>query len=196
MTSLDRTFQDTPDPDVALVAVLETTERALVTLAGAALEQEGIDHAIEHRGLSDQILGQRSTATVGETNEPFAVVVREGDAGRARQLIDTLTDQPLPVADEHGEQPPARPMEAVSAPGEIDLFDAATGVHVGSLSRAQFGEIAANLERESATDDDYYLTPETVDLLGSRGVDASAIAVLRHALGGRPGMDLRWVQGR
>ena len=52
-----------------------------------------------------------------------------------------------------------------------------------------------NLERESETDDDYYLTAETVDLLSDRGVDASAIAVLRHALGGRPGMDLRWVQG-
>ena len=197
MTSFDRSFQDTPTPDVALVAVLETTERALVTLAGAALEQEGIDHAIEHRGLSDQILGQRSTATVGETDQPFAIVVREEDASRARQLLDALSSQPpLPAGEPTPERSPDAPMPTETSPGEVSLFDAATGVHVGSLSRAQFSEISAHLERESEADDDYYLTPETVDLLSSLGVDDSVTAILRHALGGRPGMDLRWVQGR
>lgn len=194
MTDLDRTFQEAPDPDVALVEVLQTTERAVVTLAAAALEQEGIDHAIEYRGLSDQIFGQRSTVTVGETDQPFVIVVREEDAPRARQLIETMAAAP-PSA------PPPQPQardDASSMPvvtgRDVDLFDASTGAHVGSLSRSHFDQVAGQLERESEEDDDYYLTPETLDLLSERGVDAAAVAVLRHALGARPGMDLRWVR--
>jgi hypothetical protein len=196
VTSFARTFQETPDPDVALVAVLETAERALVTLAGAALEEEGIDHAIEQRGLADQILGQRWPPAVGETGEPFALLVRETDAGRAKQVIDALANQPpLPAADaESAASPQAVPLQGSSNESGVALFDAATGVHVGTLSDAQFSQIEANLERESAGDDDYYLTPETVDLLSERGAGPEVVAVLRHALGGRPGMDLRWVR--
>ena len=195
MTPYDRTFQQAPDPDATLVDVLQTTERAIVTLAAAALEQEGIDLAVEHRGLSDQILGQRSTATVGETDEPFAIVVRREDAARAQQLMDSIATEPLtldlgePVGGGPG---PGAPPPALST--DVALFDAATGTHVGSLSNAQFDQIASHLERESNADDDYYLTPATLDLLSDSGVDPSAIAMLQHALGGRPGMDLRWLK--
>src|SRR5688572_16955380 len=118
----------------------------MVALAGAALEQEGIDHAIEHRGLSDQILGQRSTASVGETDQPFAIVVRENDAARARELIDALMHQsPLP-SPEPTRQPPV-PAPPPSADADVALYDSATGAHVGSLSRAQLAQMAAHLER-------------------------------------------------
>jgi hypothetical protein len=205
VTTLDRTFERAANPQTNLVDVLQTTERALVTLAAGALEQEGIDHAIEHRGLSDQILGQRSTATVGETDEPFAIVVREEDAPRARELMDAFsTSVAGPEADEQETDDPSastpfsRPhtgtTPSVRTAGDIDLFDVATGTHVGSLTHGQFAAVASHLESESTRDDNYDLTPATLELLANSGTEAEAVAVLQRALGGRPGMDIRWVK--
>jgi hypothetical protein len=202
VTPFDRTFEHAPSPHTTLIDVLQTTERALVTLAAGALEQEGIDHAIEHRGLSDQILGQRSTATVGETDEPFAIVVREEDAPRARELMDAFSlSGDAPETDELSASPPSSPpadagmaSSVRSGGGEVDLFDVATGTHVGSLTCDQFEAVSNRLERESASDDNYYLTPATLDLLADTGAEVEAVAVLQRALGGRPGMDIRWVK--
>lgn len=184
-----------PTPDAHLVPVLQTTERALLPLAEAALTQEGIDYAVQNRGLADQILGQRTSATIGETNEPFSVVVRSTDAARARQLLDALTMSTVPAGPpETPELPEATLSRTTIAPGQVALFDAATGGHIGSLTDAQFTDIASHLERESQSDDDYYMTSATIDMLAEANVDAAAVALLRHALGGRDGMEVRWVR--
>jgi hypothetical protein len=187
-----------PSPNARLVPVLETTERAILPLAEAALTQEGIDYSVEHRGLSDQIFGTRSSSTVGETDEPFAVVVRSEDASRARQLLDALTAAPvgLPVGSESTGSVPARPLQTqgTSGAGDVALFDAATGLHVGSLSEAQFEDLATHLERESSADDDYYVTAATLEMLADEQVDGATVDLLRRALAGRDGMDIRWVR--
>ena len=184
-----------PTPDANLVPVLQTTERALLPLAEAALTQEGIDYAVQHRGLVDQILGQRTNATIGETNEPFSVVVRSTDAARARQLIDALTASVVPPGPPDLPEPPEATLSRTAiAPGQVALFDAATGGHIGSLTDAQFTDVTRHLERESQSDDDYYLTTATIDMLAEADVDAAALALLRHALGGREGMEVRWVR--
>jgi processive 1,2-diacylglycerol beta-glucosyltransferase len=185
-----------PTPNATLVPVLETTERTLLPLAEAALTQEGIDYAVEHRGMADQIFGQRSSATIGETDEPFAVVVRSEDAARARQLLDTLTASPVAIGPSVTEAKPSYSGASFSRPsaGMVALFDAATGQHVGSLTDAQFADVSRHLERESTTDDDYYLSNATLDMLAEASVDPATLALLRHALGGRDGMDIRWVR--
>jgi hypothetical protein len=194
----DRVPDSEPSPNTRLVPVLETTERAILPLAEAALTQEGIDYSVEHRGLSDQIFGTRSSSTVGETDEPFAVVVRSEDASRARQLLDALTAAPVgpPVESEAAPKttgtPPRPP--AASAEGDVALFDAATGLHVGSLSEIQFETLASHLERESSADDDYYVTGATLEMLADTEVDAATVDLLRRALAGRDGMDIRWVR--
>jgi hypothetical protein len=185
-----------PTPNATLVPVLETTERALLPLAEAALTQEGIDYAVEHRGMADQIFGQRSSATIGETDEPFAVVVRSEDAARARQLLDTLTASPVAIGPSVTEPAPSYSGASLSRPsaGMVALFDVATGQHVGSLTEAQFADVSKHLERESTSDDDYYLSNATLDMLAEASVDPAALALLHHALGGRDGMDIRWVR--
>jgi predicted phosphoribosyltransferase len=77
----------TPDPDVALVPVLATTEFGLVPLARAALEQAGIDYMIRDTGLSNEIMGQRSTMSIGETGVPVQVLVRAEDEAAARDVL-------------------------------------------------------------------------------------------------------------
>ncbi len=194
MSLRDRTSDQQPDPDATLVPVLQTTERALLPLAESALTQEGIDFSIETRGL-DRIFGERTSATVGETGEPFVVVVRAEDASRARELLDVLASGPVITTGEGSPEAvrPNVPMR-VGTTSDVALFDAATGAHVGSVSDAQFAALSRHLERESSTDDDYYLTEATLDLLAESEVDPAVVTLLRQVLGGRPGMDIRWVR--
>ena len=74
----------------------------------------------------------------------------------------------------------------------VQLFDKDTGAALGTLTEAQFQFLQDHLEEESAEDTDYYLTPETIDVLEEEGGDAALLAVLRKALGQREEMEIRW----
>ena len=74
----------------------------------------------------------------------------------------------------------------------INLYDAESGAPVGSISDEQLQFLMEELEEESLEDRDYYLTPDTVDMLESDGADMELVNVLRSALAGREGMDVRW----
>ncbi|HEX5387772.1 MAG TPA: hypothetical protein VFW66_13800 [Gemmatimonadales bacterium] len=74
----------------------------------------------------------------------------------------------------------------------VQLFDSETGRSLGTLSDQQFQELADELEEESPEDRDYYLSGDTVDMMEEDGADASLVALLRSALAGREGADIRW----
>ncbi len=199
--------QQAPDPNVELVQVMETTRTDLVAAAEAALREAGIDCEVVRRGMSDQILGQRSTDIIGETTAPFAIVVRQPDAPRAFPILAGLLGSPRGSAAAVDAVPargdadrPAAPASSARPPAPadaaVDLFDKDSGAHVGSLTRAQFDALSGQLERESETDDDYYIDAGTLAMLADTGIDASVIDVLRSALGARDGVEVRWVEKR
>ena len=72
------------------------------------------------------------------------------------------------------------------------LYDAETGALVGAITEAQLLFLMSELEEESTRDRDYYIAVETVDMLEADGADAELVALLRTALGGRTGVELRW----
>ena len=74
----------------------------------------------------------------------------------------------------------------------VHLYDAERGSRLGTISDEQLQRLVDSLEEESADDRDYYLTADTIDLLEEDGADAQLLALLRQALGGRQGMDVRW----
>jgi hypothetical protein len=74
----------------------------------------------------------------------------------------------------------------------IKLYDAQTGTEIGEITQAQLDFLVGQLEEESATDTDYYINVDTLDYFAQQGADASLIALLRNALGGRNEMDIRW----
>jgi len=76
----------------------------------------------------------------------------------------------------------------------IQLYDAERGTRLGEISDAQLQSLIDSLEEESATDQDYYLTAETIDMLEGDGADAALMGLLREALAGREGMDVRWAR--
>jgi processive 1,2-diacylglycerol beta-glucosyltransferase len=74
----------------------------------------------------------------------------------------------------------------------IVLFDNQTGAELGALTPDQFAFLTAQLEEESAEDQDYYINQATVDLLAGQGADPALVALLRQALGSREEMEIRW----
>jgi hypothetical protein len=76
----------------------------------------------------------------------------------------------------------------------IQLYDAERGTRLGEISEAQLQRLVDSLEEESATDQDYYLTAETIDMLADDGADAGLVTLLREALAGRDSMDVRWAR--
>ena len=72
------------------------------------------------------------------------------------------------------------------------LVDVATGKRLGTLSPDQLAFLLEELEEESATDQDYYLTADTIALLEEAGADAELLGLLRSALGDQEGIDVAW----
>ena len=184
---------EAPNPETELVAVMETTEPGLLPLARMALEQAGIEYAVQNRGIADQIIGRRSSMTVGETETPLVVVVRAEDAGRAGEALRDLagaSTASVPVAAAH----PRSPSDSAPARGDgsVDLVDADSGASIGAITEAQLASLDAHLELESSEDDDYYIDEATLAMLEEKGADADLIALLRGALAGRDGVNVRW----
>jgi hypothetical protein len=74
----------------------------------------------------------------------------------------------------------------------VELRDKETKRPVGSISEEQLRFLTEQLEEESATDRDYYLNQDTIDLLAEQGADAGLLDVLRKALGGREEAEIEW----
>ena len=72
------------------------------------------------------------------------------------------------------------------------LYDAERGTRLGAISDEQLRFLVDSLEEESATDRDYYVTADTVDMLEDDGADAQLVRLLRQALEGREGVEVRW----
>ena len=74
----------------------------------------------------------------------------------------------------------------------IQLTESQSGRQLGTITDAQLEFLEEWLEEESAEDQDYYLTSETVDMLEEEGGDAQLIGMLRQALQGREAVEIRW----
>jgi processive 1,2-diacylglycerol beta-glucosyltransferase len=75
----------------------------------------------------------------------------------------------------------------------IKLVEAQTNTEIGEITQGQMDFLISQLEEESASDTDYYISADTLDYFTQQGADPSLIMLLRNALAGRPDMDIRWV---
>lgn len=77
----------------------------------------------------------------------------------------------------------------------IQLRDADNDTPLGSITEAQLQFLADLLEEESLADQDYYISGPTIDLLQEEGGDPALLALLRSAVAGREGVNVRWTRG-
>jgi len=74
----------------------------------------------------------------------------------------------------------------------IDLYNVATDQLIGSITPADLKVLIDALEEESADDQDYYITADTIDIVADGQATEHLIELLRKALGSAEGVDIRW----
>jgi hypothetical protein len=74
----------------------------------------------------------------------------------------------------------------------IQLRDAERNTLIGTITEDQLQFLVEELEEESAEDRDYYISSDTIDMLEEDGADSQLVSLLRGALAGREGLDVRW----
>jgi hypothetical protein len=63
---------------------------------------------------------------------------------------------------------------------------------IGTVSEDDLKLLIDQLEEEDQTDDDYFIDGPTIDLLERRGASKTLVSMLRAAVGGGEGVDIRW----
>jgi hypothetical protein len=76
----------------------------------------------------------------------------------------------------------------------IRLRDAERGTTLGSITEEQLQFLVDALEETSSTDQDYYVDAATIDMLEEEGAEPALVQLLRSAIAGRDGMEVRWSQ--
>ena len=74
----------------------------------------------------------------------------------------------------------------------IDLYNAATNQFIGSISEADLQVLIDSLEEESSEDKDYYIDDATLDVLAEGGGSEQLLSLLRTAVAGTDGAEIRW----
>lgn len=74
------------------------------------------------------------------------------------------------------------------------LYDAKSGKRIGTITEAELQFLFDQLEEECLEDRDYYIDRTTLEWFEEHGADLHLTVLLREALGGREGMDIRWAK--
>jgi hypothetical protein len=75
----------------------------------------------------------------------------------------------------------------------IDLYNADTNVLLGDITEQDLQVLIDALEEESSEDQDYFITPDTLDVIGENGrATDHLLNLLRTAIGSSEGVEIRW----
>ncbi len=74
----------------------------------------------------------------------------------------------------------------------INVTDADTGASLGAITEAQLKFLVDQMEEESTTDQDYWISADEIEMFEADAADPALIAFLRKALGKRDEMTIRW----
>jgi hypothetical protein len=73
-----------------------------------------------------------------------------------------------------------------------NLYNKQSGALLGPVSDADVQCLVDQLEEEDTKDVDYFVDLDTVDILEDAGASAALLQILRNAIGGSDGIDVRW----
>jgi len=74
----------------------------------------------------------------------------------------------------------------------INLYNAETNELLGAITEADLKVLADALEEESLTDADYFISPDTIEMIGDGRATDHLLHLLRAAVGTSEGMEVRW----
>jgi hypothetical protein len=87
---------------------------------------------------------------------------------------------------------PVRGSQVANHNERINVYDADTGASLGAITEAQLKFLVDQMEEESTTDQDYWISVDEVDTFEADAADPALVAFLRKALGKRDEMTIRW----
>ena len=67
-----------------------------------------------------------------------------------------------------------------------------TGALLGTIDDADLQLLIGQLEEEHEEDTDYYVCPDTIEILEENGASAGLLKILRDAVGNSEGVDVAW----
>ncbi|WP_431097724.1 hypothetical protein [Polaromonas aquatica] len=76
----------------------------------------------------------------------------------------------------------------------IELRNKQTSSPIGSITQEQLAFLVGFLEEESEDDQDYWLNPETLELMREAGADAGLLAMLTQAMTGSEELEIEWTK--
>ncbi len=186
LVDADAAPEDSRETDTSLepVDIFESEDGGEADLVRAALEEEGIQCAVS--GPSAFVAGQHGERSV--------VTIQRKDVERARDVLAELEDDDEESpAEESAASSCVAPVDAPFEPGlaTISLHDAESGLFIGRINDAQLDFLSEHLEEDAETQA-YYLDESTIEMLADRGAGTTLTGLLRGALRGRDGVEIRW----
>jgi processive 1,2-diacylglycerol beta-glucosyltransferase len=74
----------------------------------------------------------------------------------------------------------------------INILNNRTDDLIGEITESQLAFLIDQLEEESQEDEDYAITPLTLQLLEAEGADEDLLGMLVEALGEKEEIEIRW----
>ena len=74
----------------------------------------------------------------------------------------------------------------------IDLYNNDTGLLIGNITDADLKLLMDHLEETAGDDQDYYISADTIAMLGDGQATEHLLGLLRTALGSEEGVEIRW----
>lgn len=72
------------------------------------------------------------------------------------------------------------------------LYEKQSGAFLGEVSEDDIRSLVDQLEEEHRTDEDYFIDTATIELLERAGASKALVSMLRQAVGGSEGIDIRY----
>ena len=76
----------------------------------------------------------------------------------------------------------------------IELRDKQTNELLGTIDDDELRFLVGELEEESSSDRDYYISGDTIDMLEEDGAPESLISLLRRIVGSEEGVEVGWAR--
>ena len=181
-----------PSPDVTLVSVFQTTELGLLPLAEMALDQEEIEYFVRDAKGPLSAGGRTFRGDVPEMG--VEILVRHHRCRTRARVAGRSGAEGAPeiTPPKHAAAPAPAP-----APGNARRYlRQRIGRRHRTGVREQLQWLDEHLERESSSDEDYYIDKLTLEMLQDAKGDPALLSMLSAALGSREGMEIRWVRER
>jgi len=77
---------------------------------------------------------------------------------------------------------------------DIRIYDVDTGDVIGNITEEQLQFLIDQLEEESATDQEYFISRETLAMFENVGADTELLELLRGAMAHQQSIEIRWAR--